>query len=223
MQGKIIVIEGLDGSGKATQAEILYNTLLKQGVNVKKLTFPCYDSDSSALVRMYLNGELGDEPDAVNPYACAAFYAADRVASYLSSWKKDYDSGVLFICDRYSTSNPLYHISKLPKSEYRDYLDWVNDFEHNKLGIPKPDAVIYLDMPTEISQRLMSKRYSGNDSKKDLHEKNKQFLDRCRSSAKFCADSLGWHVISCAENGEPRSIEAVAKEIYEFLSGIKIC
>ena len=171
MPGKIIVIEGLDGSGKATQADILFNTLQKQGVNVKKLTFPRYDSDSSALVRMYLGGELGDDPDAVNPYACAAFYAVDRVASYLSDWKKDYDSGTVFVCDRYSTSNPLYHISKLPESGYKAYLDWINDFEHNKLGIPKPDAVIYLDMPTEISQRLMSKRYNGNDSKKDLHEK----------------------------------------------------
>ena len=83
MAGKIIVIEGLDGSGKATQTDLLYKKLLEQGKNVKKLTFPCYESESSALVRMYLGGELGSNPDSVNPYQASAFYAVDRVASFL--------------------------------------------------------------------------------------------------------------------------------------------
>ncbi|MBQ9673752.1 MAG: thymidylate kinase [Ruminococcus sp.] len=218
MAGKIIVIEGLDGSGKATQAELLYQRLLAEGKKVKKLTFPRYDSDSSALVRMYLGGELGDNPDDVNPYACSAFYAVDRVASFLSDWKNDYDNGTIFICDRYSTSNPLYHISKLPKEKYDEFLFWIDDFEHNRLGVPRADVVVYLDMPTEVSQNLLSKRYNGNEDKKDLHEKNRDFLERCRTSANYCANKLGWKTISCAEAGEPKTIEAISDEIYKLLT-----
>ncbi|MDD6646080.1 MAG: thymidylate kinase, partial [Oscillospiraceae bacterium] len=145
MAGKIIVIEGLDGSGKATQTDLLYKKLLEQGKNVKKLTFPCYDSESSALVRMYLGGELGSNPDSVNPYQASAFYAVDRVASFLKDWKADYENGTIFLCDRYSTSNAIYQLSKLNESEYEDFLNWLNDFEHNKLGIPRADYVVYLD------------------------------------------------------------------------------
>lgn len=219
MAGKIIVIEGLDGSGKATQTETLYKRLLQEGNKVKKLTFPVYDSDGSAPVRMYLGGELGDNPDDVNPYTASAFYAVDRVVSFLKDWKKDYDNGTIFLCDRYSTSNPIYQLGKLREEEYDTFLDWISDFEHNKLGIPAPDFVVYLDMPIEISQKLMSKRYSGDETKKDIHEKNQDFLKRCRKSAKYCAEKLGWDVVSCAENGEPKTIEAIAEEVYSLMKG----
>ena len=214
MSGKIIVIEGLDGSGKATQTDLLYKKLLSQGKNVKKLTFPCYESESSALVRMYLGGELGSNPDSVNPYQASAFYAVDRVASFLKDWKSDYENGTIFLCDRYSTSNAIYQLSKLQESEYEDFLNWLNDFEHNKLGIPRADYVVYLDMPTEVSQKLMSKRYKGDEGKKDIHEKNEDFLKKCRMASSYCAKALNWDVVLCAENGEPKTIEEIANEVY---------
>ena len=214
MAGKIIVIEGLDGSGKATQTDLLYKKLIEQGKNVKKLTFPCYESESSALVRMYLGGELGSNPDSVNPYQASAFYAVDRVASFLKDWKCDYENGTIFLCDRYSTSNAIYQLSKLNESEYEDFLNWLNDFEHNKLGIPRADYVVYLDMPTEVSQKLMSKRYKGDEGKKDIHEKNEDFLKKCRMASSYCAKALNWDVVLCAENGEPKTIEEIANEVY---------
>lgn len=218
MAGKIIVIEGLDGSGKATQTDLLYKRLKDDGMNVKKLTFPCYDSDSSALVRMYLGGELGNNPNAVNPYTASAFYAVDRAASFIKDWKEDYDKGTVFLCDRYSTSNPIYQLCKLAESEYDEFFHWLQDFEHKKLEIPAPDFVIYLDMPTEVSQKLLSKRYKGNEEKKDIHEKNLDFLNKCRRSAEICAEKMGWKVISCAEKGEPRTIEAIAQDVYAYIS-----
>lgn len=219
MAGKIIVIEGLDGSGKATQTDLLYKKLLSEGKNVKKLTFPCYDSDSSALVKMYLGGELGDDPNSVNPYTASAFYAVDRVASFLKDWKNDYDNGTIFLCDRYSTSNPIYQLNKLNENEYDEYLEWLNDFEHIKLEIPAPDFVLYLNMPIEVSQKLMAKRYNGDENKKDIHEKNISFLEKCHSSAKYCAKKLGWEVVDCAFNGEPRSIEEISNEVYSKVKG----
>ena len=219
MAGKIIVIEGLDGSGKATQTDLLYKKLLEQGKNVKKLTFPCYESESSALVRMYLGGELGSNPDSVNPYQASAFYAVDRVASFLKDWKADYENGTIFLCDRYSTSNAIYQLSKLNESEYEDFLNWLNDFEHNKLGIPRADYVVYLDMPTEVSQKLMSKRYKGDEGKKDIHEKNEDFLKKCRMASSYCAKALNWDVVLCAENGEPKTIEEIANEVYSRIEG----
>lgn len=214
MAGKIIVIEGLDGSGKATQTKLLYDKLLSQGKNVKMLTFPCYESDSSALVRMYLGGELGNDPNLVNPYTASAFYAVDRVASFIKDWKKDYDNGTIFICDRYSTSNPIYQLSKLSEGEYEEYLNWLTDFEHKKLEIPAPDCVVYLDMPTDISQKLMSKRYNGDENKKDIHEKNVEFLKECSHSANYCCEKLGWKRIICGKNGTPKGIEEISKEVY---------
>ena len=219
MAGKIIVIEGLDGSGKATQTDLLYKKLLEQGKNVKKLTFPCYESESSALVRMYLGGELGSNPDSVNPYQASAFYAVDRVASFLKDWKSDYENGTIFLCDRYSTSNAIYQLSKLNESEYEDFLNWLNDFEHNKLGIPRADYVVYLDMPTEVSQKLMSKRYKGGEGKKDIHEKNEDFLKKCRMASSYCAKAINWDVVLCAEKGEPKTIEEIANEVYSKVEG----
>ena len=217
MAGKIIVIEGLDGSGKATQTDLLYKKLLEQGKNVKKLTFPCYESESSALVRMYLGGELGSNPDSVNPYQASAFYAVDRVASFLKDWKSDYENGTIFLCDRYSTSNAIYQLSKLNESEYEDFLNWLNDFEHNKLGIPRADYVVYLDMPTEVSQKLMSKRYKGDEGKKDVHEVDVEFLNSCRESALYTAKKQGWHIVPCSDGENVYSIEQIHNDIVNIV------
>ena len=213
-KGKIIVIEGLDGSGKATQSKRLAETLSKD-YSIRKLTFPDYESDGSALVRMYLGGEFGDDPACVNAYAAASFYAVDRVASYLKDWKKSYDEGTLFVLDRYSTSNMIYMTSKLPKEEWDSFLTWLDEYEFEKLRLPRPDGVIYLDMPPEVSQNLMSGRYNQDESKKDLHEKNVEFLKSCRESALYAAEKMNWKVISCSDGKNPYTIEEIAAKVLE--------
>ena len=216
MGGKLIVIEGLDGSGKATQASLLYDNL-KCKYDILKITFPDYKELSSSLVKMYLNSEFSDNPDDINAYAAASFFAVDRYASYMKYWKNDYLGGKIIISDRYSTSNMIYHMNKLPFEEWDKYLEWVEDYEYLKLSIPKPDIVIYLDVPIEISQQFMSKRYGGNESKKDIHEKNIEFLKKCRKSALYSAEKNNWKVINCAQNGKIKSIEEIHNEIIKTL------
>lgn len=217
MAGKIIVIEGLDGSGKATQTKILCDKLNEMNKPSVKITFPDYESPSSALVKMYLDGELGDNPNDVNAYATSAFYAVDRVASYLKNWKKDYDSGKNILCDRYATSNIIYQMAKLPCEEWDDFLKWQYDFEYDKLKIPAPNKVIYLDVEPEVSQKLLAKRYNGDESKKDLHEKNVDFLLSCRKSALYAAKKLDWKLISCCCDGNIRTIEEISKDIFDYI------
>lgn len=211
--GKVIVIEGLDGSGKATQTERLYELLSARGVQVRRVSFPDYDSPSSALVKMYLNGEFGSDPGDVNGYAAAAFYAVDRYASFKKDWGKAYDDGAVILCDRYATSNAVYQMTKVPQCEREEYLRWLEELEYDRLGIPRPDLVIYLDVPTDISQSLMSRRYDGDESKKDLHERNLAYLAQCGESARYSAMKLNWNVISCVRDGKMRSIDDISAEI----------
>ena len=210
---KLIIIEGLDGSGKSTQTALLQDYFEKSGVTYKKIKLPDYESPSSTLVNMYLGGEFGDNADDVNPYAAGAFYAVDRFASYKLKWKKDYESGTLILSDRYATSNSIYQMEKLSQSEWEYYLEWSADFEYNKIGIPRPDLVLFLDMPVEISQRLMTSRYNGDENKKDVHEKNVEFLNNCRKSALFAAKKQGWCVIECSDGENPLSIEEIHSKI----------
>lgn len=215
MESKIIVIEGLDGSGKATQTKLLEEKLLAKGFGVRRLEFPDYANPSSSLVKMYLGGDFGDRPQDVNAYAASAFYAVDRIASFLQFWKSDYEQGKMILSDRYATSNIIYQMSKLDKAEWDKFIEWQSDFEYNRLGIPKPSIVVYLDVEPEVSQKLMEKRYGGDNSKKDLHEKNLSFLLECRKCALYAAKKCGWIVINCCENGEIKTIEKIAKSIEE--------
>ena len=217
MKSKIIVIEGLDGSGKATQTKILAEMLADKGYKVRKLEFPDYANPSSSLVKMYLGGDFGSNPNDVNAYAASSFYAVDRVASFLQFWKTDYEEGTVILSDRYATSNIIYQMSKVEDSQRDEFIEWQNDFEYNKLGIPKPDAVIYLDVEPEVSQKLMEKRYGGDMSKMDLHERNVKFLLDCRKSALYAAEKCNWKVINCCENGEIKSIEKISEEIKEAI------
>ena len=220
MKSKIIVIEGLDGSGKATQTKILAEMLADKGYKVRKLEFPDYANPSSSLVKMYLGGDFGSNPNDVNAYAASSFYAVDRVASFLQFWKTDYEEGTVILSDRYATSNIIYQMSKVDDSQRDEFIEWQNDFEYNKLGIPKPDAVVYLDVEPEVSQKLMEKRYGGDMSKMDLHERNVKFLLDCRKSALYAAEKCNWKVINCCENGEIKSIENIAEEIKEAIFDI---
>ena len=175
-KSKLIVIDGLDGSGKTTQLKIAQDYLEKQGYNVKTISFPDYNSESSALVKMYLNGEFSSDPNDVNAYAASSFYAVDRYASYIKYWKDDYNNGCVILAARYVSSNALHQMSKLEQTEWNDYLNWLYDYEYEKLSLPKADKIVFLDMPIEVSQRLLSLRYNGDESKKDIHESHMSYL-----------------------------------------------
>lgn len=215
--GKLIVIEGLDGSGKNTQTKLLLKYLDTIGVKNKYITFPNYDSPSSSLIKMYLNSEFGSEPDSVNAYAASSFYAVDRFASFKKFWQKEYNENYVILCDRYATSNAIYQMCKLPENEWNAYLTWLSDYEYHKLGLPKPDKVIYLSVPIEISQSLLTKRYMGNEEQKDIHESNLNFLKNCKKAAEYVGGAQGWDKIECAENGVMRSVDDIHKDIVDVL------
>ena len=162
MSGKLITLEGLDGSGKATQTEFLCKELAGKGIRVRKISFPDYGQPSSALAKMYLDGKFGENPEDVSAYAASSFYAVDRFASYAQFWKEDYQSGAVIVADRYSTSNIVFQMSKLPRDEWDAFIQWVQDYEYNKLGLPQPDCTVYLDMPplceSKASERALSRR-----------------------------------------------------------------
>ena len=219
-RGRLIVIEGLDGSGKATQAKLLAETLAKQGKAVREVSFPDYESDSSALVKMYLAGQFGKDPSDVNAYAASSFYAVDRYASFKRDWGKFYNEGGIVIADRYTTSNAVHQCSKLPEEAWDGFLDWLFHFEYDLLGIPAPDSVIYLRVDPEISQRLMRERYHGDEAKKDIHESNMAYLERSRQAAEYCAKRLHWRTVACAEDGAMRSIEVIHREIESIIDAL---
>ena len=197
--GKLIVIEGLDGCGKSTQLELLPQNLLKNGIESRSVSFPDYDSNSSALVKMYLGGEFGKKPGDVNAYAASLFYAVDRFASYKTNWGEYYNQNGVIVSGRYTTSNAVHQTSKMDESEWKGFLDWLYDLEYNKVAIPKPDKVIFLDMPIEVSQKLLSGRYNGDEGKKDIHESDTEYLNKCRKAAMFTAEYSGWTIIPCAK------------------------
>lgn len=212
----LIVLEGLDGSGKSTQLPLLEEALRQQGP-VRTISFPDYQSPSSALVKMYLGGEFGSSPEAVNPYAAGAFYAVDRYASYKQHWERDYQAGTTILAGRYVTSNLIYQMEKLPESRWEDYIAWTEAFEYDRLGLPRPDQVIFLDMPVEVSQKLLLKRYEGQESKKDLHERDTAFLERCGRCARFAAARLGWKVVPCSDGDSLSSVEEIHRQVLDAL------
>ena len=219
MKSKLIVIDGLDGSGKTTQFDII-SKLLEEKHNVKAISFPEYDKPSSALVKMYLNGEIAKNAAEVNAYAASSFYAVDRYASYKIYWEENYKNGDVILASRYVSSNAIHQMGKLPENEWDDYLKWLEDYEYGKLGLPRPDCVIFLDMPVEISQRLMTSRYNGDESKKDIHEANVEYLKGCRRTALYAAGKCGWHIVECSGGDEPLSVKAITDKIMYIINKI---
>ena len=212
--GKLLIFEGLDGSGKGTQTALLCDTLRRRGVDLRQITFPDYESDSSALVRMYLSGRFGDRPDDVNAYASSTFFAVDRFASYKTVWGEFYRSGVLVVSDRYTTSNAVHQCSKLPPMHWDGFLNWLFDFEYKKLGIPEPDAVVYLAVDVEVSQRLLAARYQGDTARMDIQEKDTEYLARSRAAAEYCARTLGWRRVDCTRVEDGRKTMRPVEEIH---------
>jgi len=220
LKGKLVIIEGVDSSGKATHAEKLYERLLKENERVKKVEFPNYNSDSSALVKMYLNGEFGDKPEDVNPYAASVFFAIDRFASYKTLWKGFYDGGGIIISDRYTMSNMIHQAAKIKDlDEKKAFLDWLWDLEFIKLGIPVPDCVIFLDMPPEHALSLMENRKNKITglSQKDIHENNIEYLRDSYKNACDIAKVYNWNYVCCVKDGKIRSIDDINDEIYSIV------
>ena len=211
--GKLIVFEGTDGTGKSTQFALLTKRLQNENVSFRRLQFPQYLEPSSALIRMYLNGEFGENPNDVNAYAASSFYAVDRYAGYKSDWGEFYEEGGILIADRYTTSNAVHQCSKLPPEQWDTFLQWLFDYEYHLLGLPAPDKVIYLQVDPAVSQRLMTARYHGDETKKDVHEKDTEYLARSRRAAEYCAAHLGWDTVHCTAGEKMRSIEDIQEEV----------
>lgn len=215
MAGRLIVFEGTDGSGKSTQFRRFCQAAEDRGLTYQKLVFPQYSEPSSALIRMYLGGEFGSHPQDVNPYAASAFYAVDRYASLKKVWGKFYEEGGLILTDRYSTSNAVHQAVKCSPAERPAFLRWLDEFEHDKLGLPRPDLVLYLDMPTRQAVQLLRSREAATHTQADIHELDTGYLAACRDCALEAARVLGWQVIPCMEGDRLRSIEEIHQDILD--------
>lgn len=212
--GKLIVIEGLDGSGKGTQSALLAEYLRECGRRVRELSFPRYESDSSALVRLYLGGGLGASPDDTNAYAASMFYAADRYVSYRTDWKRDADNpATVVIANRYTTANAYHQLAKLPREEWDGFLAWLWDFEFKRLALPAPDCVLALSMPPAVSCRLIEGRCAETGVKKDIHEADAAYLSRCYEAFRYASDKLGWIYLECSDGTSPYPIEEIQTRI----------
>lgn len=220
---KFIVLEGLDGSGKGTQIELLKEYLTSLGKRVRVIDFPDYASDGSMLVRMYLDGKLGQSPADTNAYAASMFFAADRYVSYVTGWREDYlKDDTYIIANRYTTANAYHQLSKMPESDWDSFLNWLWDFEFGKLGLPSPDRVILLDMPESVSSALVRSRSAETGRKIDIHEKDEGYLLACRRAANYTAQKCGWTVIKCAGENDtvPYSREKIAHDIAESIDDL---
>ena len=215
--GKLIVIEGTDGSGKSTQFRLLTQRLQGEGRDFRQLVFPQYAEPSSALIRMYLAGEFGTNPTDVNAYAASTFFAVDRYASYKKVWGEWYENGGLVVSDRYTTSNAVHQASKEPAEKQKEFLAWLYALEYDHLGLPRPDLVIYLDVPTDFTEQMMRRREQDTNTHADIHEQDMEYLATCRRTGKAAAEFYGWTVISCVDNGAMRSIEDIHEEIYRYV------
>lgn len=216
-KGKLIVLEGIDGSGKSAQYRRLCAKLERDGIDYNHIVFPRYDKESSALIRLYLGGAFGSHPDDVNAYAASTFFAVDRYASYKDDWGKTYESGGFFISDRYTTSNAVHQGSKLGEAELSDYFTWVADLEYNKMGLPRPDLVIYLDVDIQTSLSRMNHRRLATNTKGDIHELDVDYLSKCLRTADKACEHFGWKRIPFMKNGKERSVDEKNEEIYRIV------
>ena len=220
MSGKLIVFEGTDGSGKATQSKLLCSRLEAEGIPFRKIDFPRYGKPSAAMVQEYLNGNLGKKPGDVNAYAASMFFSMDRYASYKQDWGDFYEAGGLVVADRYTTSNAVHQTAKMAENERGAFLDWLFDFEYHLLGLPQPDLVFYLDLPTELSEQMLRSRENATGTTADIHEADRQYLTESRKAGRQAAERCGWQLIDCAKDGAVRSIQEIHEEIYDIVKAL---
>jgi len=212
--GKLIVLEGVDGSGKSTHFRMLCSRLKNEGVDFRQLTFPRYSESSSALIKLYLSGEFGSNPSDVNPYAASTFFAVDRFASYAQDWRDYYEAGGILLTDRYTTSNAIHQGAKLSEKERADFFKWLYDFEFSLMGLPAPDAVVYLEVPLDISVRRIALRAEKTGTEADIHERDTAFLSSCIECGAQAADFFGWSSIPCLKNGIERTKNEKHEAVY---------
>lgn len=217
MNGRLIVFEGTDGSGKATQARLLCEHLDREGIAYREIDYPRYGNPFAEPAKRYLEGELGKKPGDVNAYAASVLFSVDRYASYKQDWGGFYEAGGLVIANRYTTSNAVHQASKLPLGEQKEFLNWLFDLEYNRLGLPRPDRVVYLDMPTEVSEQMLRRRERETGTAADIHEQDELYLKKCRAGAREIVRECGWTVIDCADGGMPRPTEEIHREVWEKL------
>lgn len=220
MRGKLIVLEGIDGSGKSTQFALLTERLEKEGLPFRKVVFPRYQESSSTLLRSYLSGEFGSKPGDVSAYAASTFFFVDRFASYKTDWGEYYREGGTVICDRYTTSNAIHQGAKLPKDELYGFLDWLYDFEFRLMELPRPETVIYMDIDLKTCMNQMELRQQRTNTKGDIHETNADYLKACLDTGSAAAEHLGWRKIHCLDNGTMRSVESINEEIYSAVKKV---
>jgi len=223
LKGKLIVIEAPDGSGKKTQADLLFARLKQEKYPVKKVEFPNYKSDSSALVKMYLKGDFGKDPSEVNPYVASTFYAVDRYAAFKTEWQGFYEEGGIIIADRYTTSNMVHQAAKYhTEAEKEQYLEWLWNFEFKLFALPVPDLVFFLDMPPEFSEKLIMERKNKitGESKKDIHETSRDFLQMSYQNACWVAEKYNWVKINCVKEKRIKAAMEIHKSIFNFCKNI---
>lgn len=213
--GKLIVLDGLDGCGKSTQFAAVQEKLREDGIPVKGISFPVHENPSASLVKLYLDGAFSDTPGGVNAYAASSFYAVDRYANYQMDWGKHYRAGAWILASRYTTSNAIHQMSKLPPQQWDGFLAWLEDYEYTKLGLPRPDLVLFLSLPLSLSQELLLQRYGGDASKKDIHEADLAYLEQCAKAAQYAAEKLSWHVITCADGEKLYPVETIRDALLE--------
>lgn len=221
-KGKLIVIEGAcDGIGKTTQYKMLCNHFIEDGTNVINHHFPSYGTVQAALVEKYLSGEFGDV-NKLSPYFVNSLYAVDRAVTWNAKLKNTYDSGNTIILDRYTTSSLIYQSALIDNIEERKkFIDYVSDFEYNKIGIKEPDNVIFLSAPFELVTKMRKARKENDGIESDIHERNLDFMKKVYDNALFIADYLSWNVIECSKNGKMRNIDDIHSEIYELVRNKK--
>lgn len=221
--GKLIVIEGTDSSGKETQTKRLFEKLEEKGLKVKKISFPNYDSPACEPVKMYLAGAFGEDAMKVNPYPVSTMYAIDRYASFKTEWEKFYNEDGIIVTDRYVTSNMVHQASKIRDlDEKKQYLNWLEDLEYEKMGIPRPDLVIFLNMPTEMAARLMAERKNKitGEEKKDIHERDKEYLKESHANACKIANIYNWKEIKCNDGERIKTIEEIGEEVFSLVEEV---
>lgn len=218
--GKLFVIDGTDGSGKQTQLETLKKRLMNEKIDFRTVSFPNYDSPSSALVKMYLEGEFGTDAKAISPYIASTFFAADRYATYVTQYKEYFEKGGIILADRYTTANMVHQAGKITnEAERKKFIDWLWDFEFNLYGLPIPTEVFFLNMPPKFSLELMKDRENKitHDNKKDIHENNAEYLKEAYNAACKLAKEYNWYEINCIENNNIRTIKDINDEIFNEL------
>lgn len=221
--GKLIVIEGTDSSGKETQTKRLFEKLEEQGLKVKKISFPNYDSPACEPVKMYLAGAFGEDAMKVNPYPVSTMYAIDRYASFKTDWEKFYNEDGVIVTDRYVTSNMVHQASKIKDlDEKKQYLNWLEDLEYEKMGIPRPDLVIFLNMPTEMAVKLMAERKNKitGEEKKDIHERDREYLKESHANACKIANIYNWKEIKCSDGERIKTIEEIGAEVFSLVKEV---